>query len=443
MKRRRRSGKLLIAGKEVSVNAPGLKQIKRKGRVDLYWVKDESPIFADYKPATVHIHVDMVDPQALEKIERICQQEQHAMLLWLDEGTHNDKERLKPKFNGTFGSLCDLYESDEESGYADLQPNTKLSYRDSLKIIRSDIGLRRIDLVAPKYFRTCYRAWRKPVREGGEERVRRAYGAIGQIKILLGYGIEANHLPNHCERLLKAMSKMRFAKNPPRGVTMTFEQAKAIVCEALDSSDPSTAMVQALQYECFLRQIDIIGKWRVEPASYVLKPGEIRRGKKIWHGMTVGMILNEEKLLRVRTSKTAQFVAHAIEKCELVMMCLEKLGALDSDRPVACRADGTPWSDHRDFGKHWRLYANNADVPKGVWNMDNRASGITEATAAGAAHDDLASGAAHASKSTTRKIYMRGAKEISERVQSARQESRKRKSDLVANDRASRNANSH
>lgn len=428
MKRRHRSGKLVIAGREVSINAPGLKQIKRQGRIDLYWVKDEAPLFADYKPATVRIHVDMSDPQALEKIERICRHEQDTMLLWLDDASHNDKERLKPKFNGTFGSLCDLYESDDESGFADLQANTKLSYQDSLKIIRNDIGLRRIDLVAPKYFRTCYREWKKPVQHGSEERVRRAHGAIGQIKIILGYGIEANHFASHCERLLKAMSKMRFAKNPPRGITMTFEQAKAITCEALDAADSSTALVQALQYECFLRQIDIIGKWRVEPATYVLKPGEIRRGKKVWHGMTVGMILNDEKLLRVRTSKTAQFVAHSIEKCELVMLCLEKLGPVELDQPVACRADGFPWADHRDFGKHWRTYANKAEVPKNVWNMDNRASGITEATAAGAAHDDLASGAAHASKSTTRKIYMRGAKEISERVQKARQSSRHGKS---------------
>lgn len=425
MKRRSRNGKLLVAGKEVSLNAPGLKQIKRRDRVDLYWVKDEAPLFADYRPATVRIHVDLSDPDAKQKIEDICGREQEAMLLWLEEGTRGDKERLKPKFNGTFGSLCDLYESDEESGYADLQGNTKLSYRDSLKIIRNDIGLRRIDLVAPKYFRTCYRAWKKPAQKGGEERVRRAHGAIGQIKIVLGYGIEANYFALHCERLLKAMSKMRFAKNPPRGITMTFEQARAIICEALESTDVSTALVQALQYECFLRQIDIVGKWRIEPANYVLKSGEIRRGKKVWHGMTVGMILNDEKLLRVRTSKTAQFVAHAIEKCELVMMCLEKLGAADRDQPVACRVDGSPWTDHRDFGKHWREYANKAEVPKNVWNMDNRASGITEATAAGAAHDDLASGAAHASKSTTRKIYMRGAKEISERVQSARQKSRR------------------
>lgn len=130
MKRRHRSGKLLIAGRGVSINAPGLKQIRRQDRIDLYWVKDETALFADYKPATVRIHVDMSDPQALEKIERICRHEQDAMLLWLDDASRNDRERLKPKFNGTFGSLCDLYESDEESGFADLQENTKLSYQD-------------------------------------------------------------------------------------------------------------------------------------------------------------------------------------------------------------------------------------------------------------------------------------------------------------------------
>jgi hypothetical protein len=425
---RKRSATILIEGRKVVVSAPGLKQIKRKDRVDLYWAKDETPLLADYSPATVRIHVDPSDTSAIQKIEDICRREQDAMLRWLEEGTSGDKERLKPKFNGTFGSICNLYESDEESGYADLQGNSKSSYQDALKIIRNDIGQRRIDLVAAKYFRTCYRNWRKPAQAGGEDRVRRAHGAITQIKILLGYSMEANYFAAHCERLLKAMSKMRFAKNPPRGVTMTFEQAKAITCEALDAGDLSTALVQALQYECFLRQIDIVGKWRVAPASHVLKPGEIRRGSKVWHGMTIGMILNDEKLLRVRTSKTAQFVAHAIEKCELVMMCLEKLGPMDPDRPVACRVDGSPWTDHRDFGKHWRTYANKADVPKNVWNMDNRASGITEATAAGATHDDLANSAAHASKSTTRKVYMRGAREISERVQSSRQASRRKTS---------------
>ena len=426
MTRRRKAAKLLIAGERIEIDAPGLKQIKRKDRLDLYWAKDEKPPYADYMPATVRIHVDLSDPSAKCKIEDICKREQDAMLLWNEENTRDDRARLKTKFNGTFGSLCDLYESDEESGFADLQDNTKQSYRDSQKMIRNDIGQRRIDLVVPKYFRRCYRVWKEPAQNGGEERVRRAHGAIGQVKIILNYGIEANLLASHCERLLKAMSKMRFAKNPPRGTTMTFGQAKAITCKALEAGDTSTALVQALQFECFLRQIDIVGKWRAEHADYRMKPGEIRRDKKVWRGMTMGMIVNDTNLLRVRTSKTGQFVVHAVGKCELVVMCLDKLKAVEQNRPVACRADGNPWADHRDFGKHWRGYADKAQVPKDVWNMDNRASGITEASGAGASHDDLANEAAHASKKVTRQIYMRGAEEISERVQSKRQVSRKR-----------------
>jgi hypothetical protein len=98
---------------------------------------------------------------------------------------------------------------------------------------------------------------------------------------------------------------MRFAKNPPRDAFITFDQADGIISKALAAGDDSTALVQALQFECLLRQIDIVGKWRVESKGYVLKPGEVRRKDKVWKGMTMGMILNEESVLRVRTSKTA------------------------------------------------------------------------------------------------------------------------------------------
>ena len=424
MSRRKRSSVLHIAGKSLEIDAPGLKQIKRKNGVNLYWAKDESPLFADYHPATVRIHVDLFCPSAIETIERICHREQTAMWLWLDN-KDADRERLRPKFNGTIGSLCLIYEHDPESGFAELQQNSQSSYRDWLKVVRETIGLRRIDAVTAKYFRTCYREWKAPAEPGGEPRVRRAYGCIQMIKILLGYGKQANLFYAHCSRLLEALSTMRFAKNPPRDVVMTFEQAEGVVTQALAAHDESTALVQALQFECLLRQIEMVGKWRVEKSDYVLKPGEIRRKNKVWSGMTMGMILNETGVLRVRTSKTAQYVAHALDKCELVVRCLERLKETDPDLPVARRADGSPWPSHMAFGKLWRVYANQAGVPKSVWNMDNRAGGITEAAAAGASHDDLAGTGAHATKKTTQTIYMRGAPEISARVQDARQSSRR------------------
>ena len=46
MSKRTRSALVRIAGQEVALAAPGLKQIKRRNGVNLYWVKDESPLFA-------------------------------------------------------------------------------------------------------------------------------------------------------------------------------------------------------------------------------------------------------------------------------------------------------------------------------------------------------------------------------------------------------------
>lgn len=410
------------------LRAPGLKQIKRKGEVNLYWARDESEVFATYAPATVRIHVDIADPAAKEAIERICQREQESMLLW-SEQRETDKERLAPKFDRTMGSLCRVYEHDPESGFSDIQENTQSSYRDSLKIIEDTIGLRRIDKIPATNFKTYYRNWKAPVSPGEPERVRRAYGCIQIVKVVLGYGMQANLLYDHCERLLKAMGRMRFPKNPPRDSVLTYEHAEAIVTTALKVGDVSTALVQALQFECFTRQIDVLGKWRTVKADYKLKPGEVRNGDKAWSGMTLGMIVSGSGILRIRTSKTGQFVVHDLSECELVVRCLDAVGHADPDQPVARRKDGRPWATHMDYGKQWREYANASGVPKSVWSMDSKAGGITEASGAGASHDDLAGSGVHATKTTTRKIYMRGAAEISARVQKARQKSRHAKTE--------------
>jgi hypothetical protein len=366
---RRRKSRLLIGGRQLELDAPGLKQIKRKDRLELYWAKGEDAVFSEYRPATVRIHVDLSDPSAASLIEGICRREQDAMLLWLEDRGLNDPDRLRPKFNGTFESLCELYQSDSESGYADLQNNTQSSYRDSLKIIRNDIGQRRIDRVTAKYFRTCYRNWKKPAQENGEQRTRRAHGCITTIKIVLGYGVEANYLGGHCEKLLKALSKMRFAKNPPRGESMTFEQSKAIVCAALAADDVSTALVQALQYECFLRQIDIVGKRRLEPATYALKSGEKWMGKKVWKGMTMAMIVNKDNVLRFQKFRPKTDLADDLILATLPLSSARKILELsEAERHSSLEGIMPP-----DFGPlQWRLPDRGEDSSKLIFRSLQR-----------------------------------------------------------------------
>jgi hypothetical protein len=416
---RRRPVKIQLAGRTIELDAPGLKTIRRGLLRQFYWVKDDGPDFKGYETKTVRIHLDETDPDAAERIKEICRREQAAMLEWAD-GHVSDKSRLAPKYNGTMGSLIDLYQWDDESAFEGVKHTTKQNYSDWLKVVRETIGLRRLDRMHPKNFRKYYKNWRKPTTPVGEERVRRAYGCIQMVRVALSYGIEAD-LPD-CKRLRDGLTRMSFEKNPPREEIMTFAQADAIVRQCIDAGDISTALVQSIQYDCMLRQNDVIGQWRPEPSTYVLKAGEVRRGIKVWSGMTIDLIQVDRDLV-VRTSKTSQPVVHAIDKCGLVMRCVALLDRSDPMRPVASRPDGKPWPDRQAFAKVWRKHATAAGVPKAILNMDNRASGITEAAAAGVSDDDIANTAAH-DKRVTRGVYKRKARQISERVQAARQGSR-------------------
>jgi hypothetical protein len=107
------------------------------------------------------------------------------------------------------------------------------------------------------------------------------------------------------------------------------------------SISATSPLVQALQFECFLRQIDIVGKWRKAKDDYVLRSGEVHHATKLWSGMTMGLILADNKILRVRTWKTSQYVVHNLDKSEVVARCLEVLGSVDPEVSVARRKDGS------------------------------------------------------------------------------------------------------
>jgi integrase len=336
------------------------------------------------------------------------------MHAWLDDPSIDERPRVV--FDGTLRSLIDLYESDPDSAYHDLKENSAVSYADSLKILRTTVGARRLDRVKAIDFRRWYKGWKQPSVEGGEERVRRGYGCIQILRVVLAFGVEAGIAD--CRRLRRDMEGMRFAKNPPREAIITYDQVEAFVAEALLQGELGLATAQALQFECFLRQGDVIGSWRAAPKNADLQPGEIRVGGRIWRGLTWDRLqLGAD--LRVRTSKTGQPVVHALDACLLVTRCLMAPNR-PKEGPVAARADGQPWGDRRSFGKAWRKVASAAGLPKNIWNLDSRAGAISEAAEAGASDDDIARGAAHATKATTRRIYKRLGHESSVRVNERR-----------------------
>lgn len=92
----------------------------------------------------------------------------------------------------------------------------------------------------------------------------------------------------------------------------------------------------------------------------------MRNGGNVWSGLTINQV-QLDKALVLRTSKTSQPVVHALDKCPLVVRCVEALDRTDPLKPVAARPDGEPWGDRQAFSKAWRKYAKAAGIPNSVW----------------------------------------------------------------------------
>jgi hypothetical protein len=168
----------------------------------------------------------------------------------------------------------------------------------------------------------------------------------------------------------------------------------------------------------------VIGQWRKVKPGYVAQAGDVIIGDKYWRGMTMEMIDIEDTLV-VKTSKTGKPVVHALASCQLVVECLEKIGKSVTDGPVARQADGSPWRDRQSFSKAWREIARAAGISENVWNMDNRASGITEASEAGVPDDDIIKQSGHPQKEIMQDVYKREGAAVSERSHATRQKHRK------------------
>jgi hypothetical protein len=420
-RRRRKLAKLKLGGTTYSIEAPGLKCISRSGHAlpDLYWVADEKAVNAGYPTKTVriHLHKNGSHDEIIELVKSTCRSEQNAMLAWLD-GEKDDRERLAPKFDGTISSLADCYESDADSAYQELRENSANGYQAWLKMVRKTVGARLVHRLVAKDFRRWYRNWKEISTTKGTDGTRQAYGGVQIIRILLSYGAEAGILS--CRRLRDDMKGMRFRKNAPRTVTMSFEQVKAFIEKAFEMNLPFMALCQALQFELLFRQIDIRGTWqRIGPRTIIQKT-DVVVGVRFWRGITMDMLKLGDQLV-VQTSKTGQPVVHAIASCELVVDCLRRIEAIDG--PVARQPNGLPWPDHQAYGKEWRKIATAAGIPKNVWNMDSRASGISEASEAGVSDDDITKQAGN-SDEVMKRVYKRKGRVASERSHAKRQEFR-------------------
>ncbi len=383
----------------MNFETPGLKRRPNKdGRMRLYWCARADLVKAGYRPPTVPLHYDWTDPAHHALVSAACMKLQAEMLEW-----SANRGVQRATFNGTVGDLIRRYQTDAASPYRRVKWNTARTYDQVLASLDKAVGGRALARLGLEDFRRWYDAARKPKAPGGPERLRKAHGLISMVRRIVAYGVAAEL--SECPRLSAILKATEFEAPAPRREKLTLAHVEAIIAKAIEGGRLSLALGTVLQFETTLRQRDVIGEWQPMPAGAAAS-GIVLGGRRWTNGLTWADLSADFELYK-QTTKTGAIAAHDLRLCPLTMKMIALVPADRRVGPIIIdETAGRPYAEHA-YAREWRAIAEKAGVPKGVWNMDARAGGISEADDAGADLDDIRSAAAHSQVSTTAR-YVRG-----------------------------------
>lgn len=386
-------------------NAPGLRWISRaNGRFVARWQCRTDVREAGFPIKSVKLW-EGVEPtkEEWDFIADTCVSLQQEMLVFSRGGLP-----VSVEFDGTLTSLMLHYRTDPDSPFKKLRYHSKVYYETLMGLIERDHGAQQLAELKGRLFRRWHEAWAA----GGKTAV--AHGKIGMLRTLFSFGASIMEDPE-CIRLKAIMSELRFEMPKARTERLTAEQAIAIRAMAHKKGRPSVALAQAFQFELMLRQKDVIGEW--VPMS---EPGvsDTHRGKLKWLRGIRWEEIDQNMVLRHVTSKRQKLITVDLKNAPMVMEELALIERKASGPIIVNEADALPWKTVR-FRLWWRSCADACGVDKKVRNMDSRAGGITEATAAGALLEHVQQAATHSDISMTQR-YSRGSEEKIANVQQLR-----------------------
>ncbi|MGM4911494.1 integrase [Rhizobium sp. 768_B6_N1_8] len=392
------------------VTAPGLKWIKRRASRTPIWVAGVK----DYEPKTVNLSHLRDEP---EQLVAKCALLQAEMNVW--KAGLRDRDRT---FDGSLKSILDKYQTEADSPYFALRPKSRKPYDFYLARLIHEVGDRRIDKITGVDLKRWHDSWSENGKRLAASKMMRAV-----IDAAVSYGVMCRITPCiELREVLKAAS--RKLPNPKRReVVIMADQVIALREAAHAAGRPSSALAYALVYETTLRLWDVIGQWVPLDSAGVSDVINHRTGNK-WFGLRWDDI-DEHMVLRYVPSKTSMktglAVAYPLHKAQMVMEELAHWPAEKRTGPVIVyEMNGRPYLSEV-FSSMWSKDRKAASLPGNIWARDLRASGISEARAAGVATDDAAKVAGHASTKTTSAVYDRAALAAAERFADARTTGRK------------------
>jgi hypothetical protein len=407
-------------------NTPGLVWRPRaNGAWEARWQARTDLVKKGYRPKSYKVWTGTeaeLDEATAAFIQDKCNSLQDEMLVFGRGGI-----QTPAVFNGTIESLVRCYQTDEDSPYKKLRFSSRGYYDRILNRIVTDHGDKHLTEVRARDLVKWYEKWT----EGGT--IAMGHSLVGMVRTIVNFGV-AFIEDEECERLSGGMSKLRFSMAKPRSERLTAEMAIAVRKRAWERGQPSIALAQAFQFDCILRQKDVIGEW--VPGS---EPGlsDIVRS---WRGQPMKWLrgirweeIGPDMVLRHVTSKRNKLVEIPLRDAPMVMeelACFE--GRLPDHGPIILdelerkgEEPCWPWMAH-NFRRVWREIADEAGVPKSIRNMDSRAGAISEATDAGADLEHIRQAATHSDISMTQR-YSRGAADKTANVMRIRAEHRNKK----------------
>ena len=379
-------------------------------------------------------------PAEAEVIATKCQHLQFEMLAW-SRGVEAPPPPEPAGFHGNLRSLVHCYRTDPDSPYQKNRYHVRQNRDSMLRRIVAKHGDMKLSEIRARGLLGWHKEWST---EGQRAATGRTF--IGQLRALFSFG--ASLLEDaDCERLCGAMSKMRFESTKARTVSLTAEQATMVRVKAREHFGwHSLALAQAFQFECTLRQKDVIGE--LVPISEPGISDVVFRKQKWLRGLRWEEI-DENLILRHVTSKKQKLAQVDLKLAPMVLEELQLLleeplivvneatksitvnrSLLPPSGPVILsEINALPWTGN-EYRRKWRQVARKCGIPDEVKNMDTRSGAISEAIQAGAPIEFVRHAATHSDVSQTAD-YDRSQAEATEKVMKLRMANRNksRKSD--------------
>jgi hypothetical protein len=396
-------------------DAPGLTWRPLKGNWEARWQARTDLILRGYIPKSRRIWLgNRPNETEIWHIQTQCQSLQAEMLVWGRGGI----PQADP-YDGTVHGLINAYQCDDDSRFRKLRPCSQKFYRALMRAIDNEFGSRRIqDLTGRDLIH-----WHGEYEAAGK--VTMGHQLMTMLRSLAAFG-ETILEDAKCEKLRRHLKNLRFVMPVPRDQILSAEQATAIRNHVRLKS-PSIALAQAFQFDCMLRQKDVIGEWVLmeQPGvSDVFDHGQKWLRGLRWEEIDSNMVLTHVTSKREKKITIDLKVAPMVQ-CEFGFKDREQYPA--SGPVIICETTRIPWrADH--FRRQWRAAATAVGVPRSIRNMDSRAGAITEATEAGAPLESIKHAAAHSDISMTQR-YAREGETKTAAVLKMRVEHRKNKHD--------------